>query len=476
MTAPLAAAALKDRYQLAIVGAGPAGLAAATLAAEKGIDTVLFDEQPMPGGQIYRSVGKSPVRDRAILGEDYWKGGALVDAFQASRAAYVPNATVWQLAPDREIGVSVGGAARLVRADRVILATGAMERPMPIPGWTLPGVMTAGAGQILLKSMAMVPSGRIVIAGLGPLLYLIAWQYLRAGVKIDAILETTPRGNRWGAAAHLPAFLLSPYFAKGRKLLSEVRRRVRVVGMVEDIRADGGDKLQSVTWARGAERETIPADLLLLHQGVVPNVNLAMAAGCAHEWDAVQLCFNPVLDAFGESSIPGIAIAGDGAGIGGAESAAHRGRLAAIAAARALGAVDATTFGWEAPRHQGQLARTMRGRAFLDALFRPPHSFRVPTGDTVVCRCEEVTAADVVDAVAKGCPGPNQMKALLRSGMGPCQGRMCGLTVTETIAAARNRTPAEIGYYRLRAPVKPITLAELANLPASPEAVAAVVR
>jgi len=194
----------------------------------------------------------------------------------------------------------------------------------------------------------------------------------------------------------------------------------------------------------------------------VPNVNLAIAAGAAHEWNARQLCFQPVLDTDFGSSVPGIAVAGDGGGIAGGTAAAERGRIAAIAAVRALKPA-ATVPDPQTVRQR--LQREEMGRAFLDWLNRPAESFRQPEGDTVVCRCEEVTARQVRDTADMGCEGPNQMKAFLRCGMGPCQGRLCGLTVTELIAAQRDTTPAEVGYYRLRPPVKPITLAELASLP-----------
>src|SRR5258708_29189089 len=159
--------ALRDSYNLVVVGAGPAGVAAATLAADLGADTLLLDEQPAPGGQIYRAITETPLRKRDMLGADYWRGAALVDAFQRSGAQYASGATVWSVSREREIGVSIAGAARLVQAKQVILATGALERPFPIPGWTLPGVMTAGAAQILLKSSGLVARGRIVLAGAG---------------------------------------------------------------------------------------------------------------------------------------------------------------------------------------------------------------------------------------------------------------------------------------------------------------------
>lgn len=470
-------AALKDRYDLAVIGAGPAGLAAATLAAERGLDTVLFDEQPSPGGQIYRAITETRVRDPGVLGPDYWQGAALVDRFRASPAQYVPRATVWSVSREHEIGVSIDGAARLLEAQHVILATGALERPFPIPGWTLPGVMTAGAAQILLKTSGLLPRGKTVLAGTGPLLWLIAWQYLNAGATLDAILDTTPSANLRTALRDLPGFLLSPYFGKGLKLLRAVRGRVQVIRGVTALRAAGEQKLTEVAYrqADGGEQR-LPAETLLLHQGVVPNVNLANAIGCRHDWDPVQLCFKPAIDRWGVSSVEGISIAGDGAGIGGAVAAEHRGRLAALDAARRLGRIDQRQRDVAAAPHMAALVRAERGRAFLDAFYRPARSFRVPEADTFVCRCEEVTAKQIRDSVALGCTGPNQIKSFLRCGMGPCQGRLCGLTVTELIADARGVVPAEVGYYRLRPPVKPITLGELAALPKSEAAIKAVVR
>jgi NADPH-dependent 2,4-dienoyl-CoA reductase/sulfur reductase-like enzyme len=472
-----AAPPLKDSYELAVIGAGPAGLAAATLAAGLGIDTVLFDEQPAPGGQIYRAVTGTPLRERRVLGEDYWRGADLVEPFLRSSARHLPDAVVWGVTRARELGVSIDGAARLLQAQHVILATGAIERPFPIPGWTLPGVMTAGAAQILLKSSALAASGNVVLAGTGPLLWLFAAQYLRAGVGISALLDTTQHGSLGGALRYLPAFVASPYFRKGLGLVREVGRRVRIVRNVESLAARGEERLEAVGYrcGDGVER-TIPAGALFLHQGVTPNVNLANATGCAQVWDERQLLFKPAVDDWGMSSIEGVAIAGDGAGISGAEAAEHRGRLAALDAAMRLGRIDRATRDREAVPHRAKLRRAERGRAFLDALYRPAKSFRIPPDDVIVCRCEEVTARQVRETIALGCAGPNQMKAFLRCGMGPCQGRLCGLTVTELMADARRLSPGEVGYYRLRPPIKPITLAELAALPKSAEAVAAVER
>ena len=472
-----------ERYDLAVIGAGPAGLVAATLASQHGLRGVVLDEQPSVGGQIYRAVETTPLPDRAILGAQYERGAALVAAFAASGCRHVPGAVVWSVVPDDDdsqgfvLGVSIAGSATLVRARTVIIATGALERPCPIPGWTLPGVMTAGAAQGLLKASALVPrSGRTILAGSGPLMYLLARQYLAAGVPIAAIVDTTPQWRMLRALRHVLPFATSPYFTQGLGLLREVRKAVRVVRHAYGLTAEGGDRVQRLGFHYGRRHRTLDCDLLLLHQGVVPNVNLASAIGCEHRWDDVQRCLRPRLDAFGASTVPGVWVAGDGGGIAGAGAAEHSGALAALDVAHRLAVIDERQRDTLAQARRGALDALTRPRRFFDILFAPARAFRVPADDTIVCRCEEVSARELREAVALGCTGPNQLKAFVRCGMGRCQGRMCGLVATEVIAAARGVHPRDVGYYRLRFPAKPVTLGELASLPQSAASRRAVVR
>lgn len=452
---------------LLVAGAGPAGLAAAIAASQRGLKVTVVDEQPEPGGQIYRGIERAAERPShlALLGRDYAAGLELVRRFRAADVDYRPATSVWQI--DRDLAVHVRGAGGVerIQAKHVLIATGALERPMPVPGWTLPGVMTCGAAQVLLKSSAMVPDGRVVIAGGGPLLYLIAVQLVRAGARPAAILETP---TRMGAALpHLAQFMLAPsYLAKGLSMMRELRAAgVPIRRGIAGLRLEGGMRVERVSYEWNGARREEPADVVLLHQGVVPNVNLAASLRVEHAWDAAARCFRPRLDAWGASSVPGVSIAGDGGGIIGAKASEFSGTIAALAAAYALGRIDETERDHRAASARAMRSSHLRARPFLDALYRPQQEWVAPRDpDTVVCRCEEVRAGEIRELVAaQHCPGPNQMKAFVRCGMGPCQGRLCGLTVTELIAECRGVPPQEVGYYRIRPPVKPVTVGDLAG-------------
>ncbi len=446
---------------LLIVGAGPAGMAAALEAAGAGLSVMVVDEGGGPGGQIYRGIleGSPAVQDK--LGADYAAGRPLAEAFMAAPVERLFRSSAVMVEPRPEgfaVAVSGGGAARLVTTRTVLIAAGALERPFPIAGWTLPGVMTAGAAQTLLKANALAPEGPLVLAGTGPLLLLLAAQYARLGVKVEALLDSTAAGSWRAGLRHLPAFLASPYLGKGLSLLREASRSTRIIRGVTALAAEGDGKLQAVRFGAQGQERRIAARTLLLHQGVAPQLNLAMASGVTYRWSNERLAFEPELSDSGESAVPGLFLAGDCAGVAGAEAARLSGTRAAKAIATRL--VRPVT----PDEHAVLYRRMLAGRRFIDALYRPASGFRRPADDVIVCRCEEVTAGEIRRLARGGAQGPNQAKAMSRAGMGPCQGRLCGLTVAEIMAAELGASPDAIGYYRLRPPVKPMTLAEIAML------------
>ncbi|NQV45776.1 MAG: FAD-dependent oxidoreductase [Rhodospirillales bacterium] len=460
----------RQHFDLAIIGAGPAGLAAATRAQHHGLSVIVLDEGSQPGGRIYHAVDRvmdSRPADVALLGEDYTHGANLTMAFRQSGVDYADATSVFRLDQDGTVWFTRGGTAGTLRADNIILATGAMERPVPLPGWTLPGVMTAGAAQLLLKGDNMIPSGPVVLMGAGPLILLCAIQLHDAGAAVTAIVETTTMLDTLRALPHLPrALLAQEYLRKGLTLRRRLKKAgIAIYGGATGLRILGTEKATGVSFQSGGKATALNADTVLLHNGVVPETHLSRQLGCRHRWDSVQRCWRPESDAWGQTSVPTVYVAGDGGGIAGARAAECAGHLSALRIA--------TTSGRLNPHDCTRLARAwirerrhhLTIRPFLDSMFRPsPDLLSPPDDETIVCRCEEVDTRAIRHATEMGCPGPNQLKAFCRAGMGPCQGRMCQLTITEIMAEARNTSPDEIGTITIRPPVKPVTLSALAAM------------
>ncbi|AVO42366.1 NAD(P)/FAD-dependent oxidoreductase [Simplicispira suum] len=482
MSGAAQAADAVDTFDVAVIGAGPAGMAATIGLRSQGMSVLVIDEQPAPGGQIWRAVeAVGPTATGELLGEDYRAGSELVSRFRASGARYEPLTQVWQVEPGSESGqpggwtlfMSCEGRARSVRAGQVVLSLGAQERPTPFPGWTLPGVLTVGAAQILLKTSRQVPKEPVWVVGSGPLPLLYMSQLLRAGGRIAGWIDTAPPGA-WRRALPWAVSALAAWgeVSKGLKWLRAIKASgVKHVCDATAIRAlDGGSgRLQHIEYTQ-ADGRTVrePAGVLLTHEGVVPSVHMTQALECKHRWNAQQACLVPELDAWGQSSRSGLWVAGDGADIGGAKAAVLRGELVALGIARAADPGGYAAIEAQAAPLRARLAAMLRLRPMLDALYPPRPAIFNPPDETVVCRCEELTAGDIRRAATVGQPGPNQIKAYTRAGMGPCQGRQCGYTVAHILANTQGRQVAEVGFYRIRPPLKPLTLCELASLTQAP--------
>ncbi len=457
---------VKTHYDITVIGAGPAGMSAACEAARYGASVMLLDEQSNVGGMIYRGLTNQHIKDRTILGKDYYRGQNLIDTLASAQVDYVSGASVWQVSPEREIAFSKDGVSQTCTSDQIILATGAQERPFPIPGWTLPGVMTVGGAQILLKSNGLAQPDAVFI-GTGPLMFLVINQYIEAGIPIRAILDTNPLGNTFDALSKLPAALLNlGALIKGRKWLSKIRAtRIPFIKGVENLRLTGDQTIEVVEYQRRGSWQQIETSHVFLHQGIVPNTNLAMATGCDHLWSDQQLCWHTKIDNLTETSVPGIFVAGDGGSIEGAMAAEYKGRIAAYSALCGNKQISQLQRNKLVSSAQTLLSKELRIRPFLDVLFRPQQHFCIPQDNsTIVCRCEEVTAGKIRESINLGCVGPNQLKSFTRSGMGHCQGRFCNLTVCQMIAQTQGIPISEINPPSIRPPIKPLMLCELANL------------
>ncbi len=458
---------MNNHYQLLIIGGGPAGLAAATVATSHGISCALLDEQPAPGGQIYRSIESAPEQRAKKLGSEYQHGQDLVAEFRKCDADYFPRTQVWSLNAQLEVGILHDDKSKIISADQILVASGAMERPVPFPGWTLPGVMQAGAGQILFKSAGVIPSDGVVLAGSGPLLLLLAWQYINCGVDIKAILDVTPFSNYLLSLPKLPRALLAHhYLTKGLVYQKDLTLAgVSTKFGVSNIKAEGDDLLQSVRYRHFGREHTIETDLLLTHFGVIPHIWLTQAAGCEHQWDSSQQCWRPQHDQWGNTSIEGIIVAGDGAGINGARSAEHAGRLAGLQALFALGILTPAERDKQSVNVRKWMQDERHIRPFLESYFAIPQTIlATDDNDTIVCRCEEITAGQIREAVKNGHHSSNDVKFMTRCGMGPCQGRQCANAVAHIVADAGGQAVSLTSHYRGRPPVTPLTLEQLATL------------
>lgn len=462
-----------------VIGSGPAGMSAAVELASAGCRVIVLDMQPSPGGQIFRgleaNLNARPSTDGLLsaLGPTYSAGQTLISKFRNTAGIdYRPETTVWDLRTDGTVGWLKGNAAGYLRARHVLLASGAMERPTPFPGWTLPGVMTAGALQTLLKAGRLKPEGRIVLAGTGPLIFLLAEQLRRLGVRPSLIARTDRFKNKIAALPQLRCRAV-PALLKGLNWL--VRLRMAGIPMrtgASNLQARGQGRLESVSMTAGGRKLDVPCDLLIVHDGIVPSIDLANCAGLALEWRAADASWRPTTSpdgqaekAAGPSLTSGpcrIRVSGDARRIGGADAAIAHGRHAAKAILLELGKSAKQGRGF-ADQTAAAVKIAMAARPFIDSAFPPGLAEKLPDDATIVCRCEEVTAGTLRAKIRDGATDMNLIRGVLRCGMGPCQGRNCSVTLARLLAEANPRTATPVPF-RPRPPLRPLPLGALAAM------------
>jgi D-hydroxyproline dehydrogenase subunit alpha len=451
---------------LAVVGAGPAGLAAAIAAAKAGVRVTLVDEYARPGGQYLKGAHHSAGLPRALATER--KGHALLDQLSGLDIELRTETLVWGIEGLR-LALAHSGALDWLEADAVIVATGARELVVPFPGWTLPGVMTLGAAQVLAKEHGVAPGKRVLLAGTGPLLLPAVNQLTTLGAQVVAILEATRPG---GWVAHAPALwgnwdrLREGWYYLNR--LRQAKAPYRFGRTV--IRAIGENELRAVIVARldrqgrpipGSE-ETVPVDTLCLGFGFLPNVELTQLAGCAHEYDATRGGWAPRMNEQMETSQAGLFAAGEAAGVAGASAAMSEGRIAGLAAAHRLGYVRQEELARELDRARPIRRRLRRFGGMLNTLFSPPPGLdSITTDDTIICRCEDITAGQVRAIAKQGAGELDALKTWTRVGQGPCQGRTCGPLLARWVAREIGCSMQAAGQFHTRPPLKPLTLGDL---------------
>jgi NADPH-dependent 2,4-dienoyl-CoA reductase/sulfur reductase-like enzyme len=454
---------LTELADVAVVGAGPAGLAAAAEASDLGLAVTLVDGLPQPGGQYF-------VRTPSELGGAIDKQARrLIKRAGPDRVNQLAETIVWGIFSE-ESGYLLclygpPGVPRRLRARQVILAPGVHDRPSPFPGWTLPGVMTAGAALTLVKHQRILPGRRVLLSGTGPLQLILARYLLDGGSQVVAVLEANPfpwRGWRYGPAVWGQWERLQEGWAAWRAM-SKAGTPFRWGQVVRKAEGDGQVERAVFGPIAGGAAEMAQVDTICLGHGFTPSTQLSRLAGCDHRYNPGQRAYLPVRDEWLQTTLPGMFAVGDGAGIGGKDVALCEGRLAALGAARNLGLAMPAS---QVTALRRDLSRQRRFAAALEAIF--PISERLIdllTDDTVVCRCEEITLGDVRRAVQEGASSLNAVRMVTRTGMGRCQGRMCEAPIREWLARELGQPVPAVGQVTPRPPVFPVPLEGLLEDP-----------
>ncbi|MCE1235865.1 MAG: NAD(P)/FAD-dependent oxidoreductase [Hyphomicrobiales bacterium] len=450
--------------RVVVVGAGPAGLRATEVLAEAGLRPVLIDEAPRSGGQIYRRppVGaERPATD--LYGFEAGKAVALHDLLGrlGDRVDHRSATLVWAI-EGRRLSLLGPEGPSVLDFDALVLATGAMDRVLPFPGWTLPGVFTLGAAQIALKAQGVAIGSKVALVGAGPLLPLVTRQYAKAGAEVALSLDATPFLPK---LLHGPSMLASPStLLKGlwymaANAASGVPQRFGATGL----RVEGDGRVEALVWRDGRGRDhRVACDAVGASFGLRSEIQLADLAGCRMEFDELTRQWRPIRTSEGRSTAPDVWLAGDGATIGGADVAELAGTRTALALLADRGiAVDTTRIA----RLDAALARQRRFRVAVEKAYPFPRALLDGLADDLMlCRCEGVTVGALrAAATTRGADEMNRLKAFTRIGMGRCQGRVCGQAAAEILAATLDRPIAEVGRLRGNPPVKPIPIGAFAG-------------
>jgi hydrogen cyanide synthase HcnB len=456
--------------ELVITGGGPAGISAAIEAASRGVKTVLIDENNHLGGKVLREKGQI---DSDIFLNELEKGtrDELFSGFDRVKKSVtvVLNSVVWGIFHGKTVALHVkdNGTDKIdhFRARKIIIPVGAFDRPIPFPGWTLPGVFSTGGLNSFCKHYGALPGKVFLVAGSGPLQLVLTDTLLRAGAKVAGVVEAA---SLKGLASQAFGLLAGGKVLKlGIGYLLKIKRnRIPVYHSHIVSRASGDNAVHSATivkvdknWRpiKGTEKE-FGVDTLAVGYGLCPSIELAASGGCRVRFDDRHGHWRIEHDERMETSVPGIFVAGDGVDVKGYLGAIEQGKIAGIEAAAQLGYLPRVEADELIRRRRPALKKMERYGRALNTLSVPRKDMLdIITDDTIICRCEEVTFGDIRLAVAEGARDSNHVKRKTRLGMGYCQGRYCGQVINELISRL-TESPMERGHFTFRVPVKPIPI------------------
>lgn len=463
---------------IAVIGAGPAGLSAALVAARAGARVTVVDEYAKPGGQYFRQPQAHFTRvDERVLGGSFAAGRTLIAELAAQPNVEMRvGALVWGAFDEGILEIEHENECERLVSRRLVVATGAYERPIPFPGWSLPGVTTAGAAQAMLKAQFVLPGRRVMLSGSGPFQLPVSAQLLKAGANVVEILEAQPASTFFRPFAQPWRHLDKLREAQGYFAVLLARRvPIRFGQAVVEARGDG--RLEEVVVARldaqgrplEGGRRTVVLDALLVNHGFIPSLQVPRLLGCETRWDEHGLCWVVPCDADQRSSVPTVFVAGEITGVAGHRVAMAEGQVAGLHAAADLGLLQASAL---AERLRGPVRNRERHQSFADHVKRTfaPRAglYDAMTPDTVVCRCEEVTAGAISEIASEWGGSLRAIKQCTRAGMGQCQGRICEATVIRIAAQASGASLEAVGRDTARNQIKPVSLEALSRAVVSP--------
>jgi NADPH-dependent 2,4-dienoyl-CoA reductase/sulfur reductase-like enzyme/bacterioferritin-associated ferredoxin len=464
------------RYDVAIVGSGLAGIVAANTLARYKVNIALIDENIHLGGQILRTVPER-LGTPAIFESDMIRraGFRLIDNVKKRKISVMNRTVVLGIYPERQLLVEENGrSVFIIQPDVILFATGAREKYLPFKGWTLPGVVSTGAVQVLMKGSGVLFSKEILIGGSGPFLSAVAYDYVKNGGRVLGVLDQAP------LSAYLPLLTMGLHhvskLAEGARYVSKllyagvrIRHRTRIV------QARGEKYLQEVITVKvdrkgnpleGSER-TINARGLAVGYGFAPNIELPLLAGCELEYDQAKGGWVVKVGDDLQTSTPNVYAAGEITGIAGALKSLNEGDIAALSILRVLGKIGEREFLLHFKRLTKQRSHHLKFGAYLNSLYKTRDTaiHQIPD-ETVICRCEDVTMGEIRRAIREGYHTPGAIKKLTRTGMGRCQGRTCGPILYDIISAHTGKPSADISLLSVRPPIKPVTFDSVIRLSA----------
>ncbi len=462
---------MTHKQDLIVIGAGPAGISAAITASNHGLTVTLIDDAPNAGGQIYRAVAKEwTPHSQKFRGQDMAEGDSLRDLLSNSNVTHLAKHTVWAVAPGYEIRAISDTKEKKLSAKRLLICSGVTERIVSFPGWTTPGVIGLAASTNLLKSQQLLPSQKPIIAGSGPLLYAVAAAIISNGGKPLAMADL---GSKFDWLLSLPNLLLSPVLLmKGLFWRAKILwAGVPVFHRHHVASVHGGDKVETVELTpinkNGAplpnkKNKKFFSDSLIVGHGLVPSLEITRLLKAKHSYHPERGGWVPEVDQFQRTSVPSLYVAGDCGGISGAETAVLSGTIAGLQISFDAGALSESVFNslYKKVKHKRNRAQRF-GRQMGKLMSIRPGLLDVLMPDTVICRCEDITLNQITEALNAGATDCNEVKAWTRCGMGPCQGRTCGETVSE-IVARHIGSREHAGYWTARVPLRPCPIDVLA--------------